>query len=82
LHKTPVVSFAVACLLYHPDMFLFNLPHLYVNVHGFVYSLEEAAPVGVFEESFGDLAWASLSSDSSSLGGRLLSMPFARLLVI
>jgi len=55
-------------------------------MHGSVHSLDEAAAVGVFDESFdesfGDLACASLSSDSSSLGGRLLSVTFPRLLVI
>lgn len=57
-----------------------------VKTYGSVYSLDEAAAVGVFDESFdesfGDLACASLSSDSSSLGGRLLSVMFPRLLVI
>jgi hypothetical protein len=55
---------------------------MFVKMHGSVHSLDEAAAVGVFDESFGDLACASLSSDSSSLGGRLPSATFPRLLVI
>jgi hypothetical protein len=68
-------------------MFLFNLLAL-VKPYSSIYSLEvepaaaAAAAVGVFEESFGDLAWVSLSSDSSSLTGRLLSVMFPRPLVI
>lgn len=70
-------------------MFLFNLLAL-VKPSSSIYSLEveleaaaaAGAAVGVFEESFGDLAWVSLSSDSSSLTGRLLSVMFPRPLVI